>query len=84
MDISSEHPNSQTVRARELTFGEMVHLPPPLMCHMSHVTSHMSCVTCQVPLFSFFLFSYKVVKLVGGGPGGSATEEATSSSLEEG
>ena len=25
-----------------------MHLHQPVMCHMSHVTFHMSCVTCQV------------------------------------
>ena len=37
---SSEHLLSQTIRARELTFCEKVHLP-----HLSHVMCHMSCVT---------------------------------------
>ena len=32
MKISSKHLHSQTVRARELTFWEKVHLPPPLTC----------------------------------------------------
>ena len=54
VEISSEHLHSQTVRARELKLREKVYLPPPVMCHMSCVTSHvshvmchMSCVTCH-------------------------------------
>ena len=55
---SSRHCPCQTIRARELKFGENVH---PL-----------SCVTCQVSSVTFFfllLFSsfYKVMELVGGG-----------------
>ena len=33
--ISSEHLHSQTLRARELKFWEKVHLPSPVMCHLS-------------------------------------------------
>ena len=63
MEISSVHHHSQTVRARELTFWEKVHLLQPVMCHvseswncgrmftpnnMSHVTCHMSHVMCHM------------------------------------
>ena len=62
---SSWYHKSQTVRARELKFWENVH--PPNMsrvtCHVSRrVTYHVS----HVILF-FFIFSDKVVKLIGGG-----------------
>ena len=40
MEISSEHIHSQTIRARDLKFWEKVHLPPPVMRHMSCVTCH--------------------------------------------
>ena len=68
MEIYSEHLHSQTERTRE------VHLPPPVMGHMSHVTCHVSCVrcqvshvTCHVSQYYFFCVLDKVVKLVGGG-----------------
>ena len=55
--MPSKHPQSQTVRARDLTIWENVHLPPSVNCHMSHVmcqvspvTCHMSCVTCHMSL----------------------------------
>ena len=47
--------------------------PPPFMCHMLPVTSHLSLVTCRVSHFVkfFFVFIYlyseKVVKLFAGG-----------------
>ena len=37
VEISSEHFNSQNLKARELKFWEKVHLPPQVTCHMSHV-----------------------------------------------
>ena len=37
--------------------------PPPVMCHVSHITSHVSLVKCQM---LYFLLN-KVMKLVGGG-----------------
>ena len=50
---------------------------PPRTCHMSHVACHVSCVTCHisrvpchvshVTCHFFFLFFYKVLKLIGGG-----------------
>ena len=69
MKISSKHLHSQTVRARELNFFETVHLPPPVMCNVSHVTCHMSCVTfhmshvmchisCVICTFSHFLLNF--------------------------
>ena len=68
--------NSQTLRARELTFLENVH-PHQVMhvtCHMSNVMCHVSCVMCQVStIFSsssnnIYIFNfYKVVVLVGEG-----------------
>ena len=48
LEIFPEHLQSQTVRARKLTFWEKVHLPLPDMCHMSHVM-------CPYFLF-YFLF----------------------------
>ena len=45
---SSRHLQSQAVWARDLKFLENVHLPPCVICHMSHVMCHMSCVTCHV------------------------------------
>ena len=53
--------HSQTVRARELTFWEKVHLPPPVTCHVSHVMCYMSRITCHMShvtfLYIFFLFT---------------------------
>ena len=46
--IPSTNLHSQTVKVRELTFWEKVHLPPPVTCQVSHVTRHMSHVTCQL------------------------------------
>ena len=40
MEISVEHLHSQTIRARELTFLEKVHHPPPVMFHMAHIMCH--------------------------------------------
>ena len=34
--------NSQTIRTRGLTFWERVHLLPPVICHVSSVTCHVS------------------------------------------
>ena len=48
MKISSEHPHSQTGRARDLKFWENVHLPPSVMCHMSSGTCLVSRVTCHM------------------------------------
>ena len=54
-----EYIQSQILRARVLKFGEKVHLPPAvichlshIMCHLSHVMSHLYHVTCH-----FFGFS---------------------------
>ena len=46
--ISSKHPHSQIVRARELKIWKNAQLPPSLTCHVSHVTCHISHVTCHV------------------------------------
>ena len=53
VEISSRYPQSQTVRARDLTFLENVDLWPHVscqhvMCHVSRVICHMSFVTCHV------------------------------------
>ena len=48
MKILSTNLYSQTVRARELTFCEKVHLPPPVMRHESHIMCHISCVMCHI------------------------------------
>ena len=40
--VSSKHPHSQTVRARDLKLWENVHLPPYVMCHVSYVRCHRS------------------------------------------
>ena len=40
--------HSQTVRASKVTFVDNVHLPPCVPCRMSHVTYHMSHVTCKM------------------------------------
>ena len=45
MKISSIHLHSQIVRACKLTFGEKVHVPPNVMCHLSHIMCHGSCVS---------------------------------------
>ena len=58
--ISSNHLHSQTIRARELTVWEKVHLPSPVSC----VTCQVSHVTCQLSYVTKF---DKVVRLVGGG-----------------
>ena len=63
---SSKHLHSQTVRARELKFGEKVHLPPHVMCLMSHFTFYMSHFTCHMSHFTQKNIKSKVVKLVGG------------------
>ena len=42
VQISSKHCQSQTGRARELTFWENVHPKLCVMCHVSHVTCHLS------------------------------------------
>ena len=54
--------NSQSARARILTFWKKVHLLPHVMCHVSCVMCHMSHVT-SLFLFSSLFFFYKVVKL---------------------
>ena len=72
----SKHCQSQTGRARELTFWENVH--PTLcvmchvscvmchvscvMCHVSRVTCHLSCVTCHMSIFFFTFFYLKKCK----------------------
>ena len=75
VDISLEHLHSQTVRARELKFGEKVYLPSPVTLHVSNVTRHMSYLTWHIlfvtwhvsHIFYLFLFFLdKKVKLVSG------------------
>ena len=55
MEIYSKQHDSQTVRARELKFGENVHPRTCVTsqvshttCHVSHVTCHMSHVICHI------------------------------------
>ena len=48
LKISSKHLPSQTLRARELTFSEKVHLPSPVMCHAKQVMCQIWRVTCQM------------------------------------
>ena len=64
--ISSKHPHLETLRVRDLNFLENVHLPPSVMCHVSHVMCHMSGVACHIHFF-LLLFSDKMLELVGGG-----------------
>ena len=45
---SSRHCLSQTWRAGELKFWEIIHPPACDTCHVSHVTCHMSCVTSHI------------------------------------
>ena len=45
VEISPKHLHSQSIRARDLKFLEIVHLPPRVTRHMSCVTCHMSFVT---------------------------------------
>ena len=55
---SSKHFHSQTVRAKEKTFCEKLHLPPLVMCHMyvSHVPWHVSQVMCNKSRVTCFFF----------------------------
>ena len=46
--IYSKHSQSQSGRARELKFGENVHLTLYVMCHLSRVTCHVSLVNCHL------------------------------------
>ena len=63
----SNHPYTQTARARELKFWENGHPPPRVTCHLSGVRCHVSGVTCHVsPVTFYFLFFFKVVELVDG------------------
>ena len=57
---SSEHLQSQTVRARELRLWENVHITPlsSVMCHMSRVPCHMWRITCHMSFFFFFFFFF--------------------------
>ena len=65
MEISSKHHHSQTVRARELTFWEKVHLSPPVTCHVLNVTCHMSHVTCHMSLVvSHYIYIYFCCKSI--------------------
>ena len=49
------HPKYQTVEARDLTFLEKGHLPPPVMCHVSSVPCHMSHVMCHWNIYIHIL-----------------------------
>ena len=52
--ISSKHCLSQTKRAIGLTFGEIVHSPPGVTCHMSHVMCPMSPASCHLIIIIYF------------------------------
>ena len=43
---------------RNLKFRENVYLPPCVICHMSHVTYHMSCFTCFFCFFLQYIYIY--------------------------
>ena len=47
VQISSKYCLFQSVRAKEPNFGENVHPPLHVICHMSCFMCHMSCVTCH-------------------------------------
>ena len=65
---SSNHYKSQTVKARDLTCSEKVHLHQRVMCHMSYVTCHNSHVTCHMSHFLCYLFLFIFwLKFVGKG-----------------
>ena len=73
--ISSKHSQSQTGRARKLTFWENVHPTLYVMCHVSCVTCQVSPVTSQpsrvkvyffLTIYLSFIKIYKVVELVSG------------------
>ena len=50
-----KHLHGQTVRSRELNFLQKVHLPQPVTCHVSCVTSMVSLQTTSKPLQTSFL-----------------------------
>ena len=56
---SSEHLHSQTVRARELTIWENVHITPPVPCHVSCVMCHKSYSVWQTGGASLLSVSYQ-------------------------
>ena len=66
---SSRHCLSQTWRAGELKFWEIVHPPPCVTCHVSHVMCHMSCVTCHMWCVTCNVshVACHMMELVGGG-----------------
>ena len=60
---SSWYHKSQTTKARELKFWEIVHPPQHVTCHVScvtcqvsHVTCHLSHVPCQTSCVKFHFF----------------------------
>ena len=61
--ISSKHLHFHTIRDRKLTYGEEVHLLPPVTCHLSHVMCHLSHVMCHVSLLFLFLLLTKWLSL---------------------
>ena len=61
---SSRHHKSQTVRARELKFGENVHPSPCVTCQMSRVTCLVSGDRCKVSGIIFFTESAHWADLV--------------------
>ena len=58
---------SQSIRARELKFLEKLHLPPPFMCHVSHVTCNVSYVTCHLSCVTRFFWTLLVEGLLSKG-----------------
>ena len=61
--VSNVTSSSQALRARELKFGEKVHLLPPVICHLSCVMCVMSHVTNFdiIDLRHFQTFSLKLI-----------------------
>ena len=56
----SKNHNSQTVRARELKFSDIVHHPLCVTFRMSCVKCHISCVTCHVSHVTKKIFSLTI------------------------
>ena len=66
MEISSEHLHAQTVQARELQFLEKVHLPPPVMCHVTCVMFLVSCVMCHMSwVAKKYIYKKNIIKKYG-------------------
>ena len=50
----SKYLHSQIVKARKLKFWDRVHLPPPVLYHLSCGTCHMSHITCNMSCVAYF------------------------------